>query len=185
MVVVKGNRELRSFAVIGVQRDNGCLTKFNEDSRFVSATPVSAAKKAFSKLCNLKRIKGKCTLVVSVVDTTQGARTQGKEYTYKVDRMKLAKPIVLQKGTKSEYKIKYTVRAKKASPKSRPTGNCGAGKSHGPMKKSTPRKNKQEEKKRRAKVAVNSKKNNSSPKRQTKKRKRNNASNLVNRLRMN
>lgn len=189
MVVVKGNRDLRSFAIIGAQRDNGCPTKFNEDSRFVSATPVSAARKAFSNLCNLKRIKGKCTLVVSIVDTTQGARTKGKEYTYKVDRMKLAKPIVLQKGTKSEYKIKYTVRAKKASPKSRPTKKCGAGKSHGPMKKSTPRKNKQEEKKRRAKAAVNSKKNNSTPKRQTKKRKRNNkknnASNLINRLRMN
>ena len=44
MVVVKGNRELRSFAVVGAQRDNGCATKFNEDSRLVSATPVSAAK---------------------------------------------------------------------------------------------------------------------------------------------
>ena len=189
MVVVKGNRELRSFAIIGAQRDNGCPTKFNQDSRFVSATPVSAARKAFSNLCNLKRIRGKCTLIVSIVDTTQGARTKGKEYTYKVDRMKLAKPIVLQKGTKSEYKIKYTVRAKKASPKSRPTGKCGAGKSHGPMKKSTPRKNKQEEKKRRAKVAVNSKKNNNStPARKTKRRrntKKNNARNLVNRLRMN
>ena len=171
MVVVKGNRELRSFAIVDVQKEDGCATKFNANSRLVGATPVSAAQKAFSRLCNLKRIRGKCTFVVTVVDTTQGARTKGKQYTYKVDRVKLAKPIVLQKGTNSQYKINYTVKARKANRKSRPTGKCGKGKTHGPMKKSTPRKNKQEEKKKRTKRKVNSKKSN--------------ANNLVNRLRMN
>lgn len=171
MVVVKGNRELRSFAVTGVQKENGCPTKYSDTARLVGATPVSAAQKAFSRLCNLKRIRGKCTLIVTVVDTTQGARTRGKKYTYKVDRKKLAKPIILQKGTNSQYKINYTVSARKASPRVNPVGNCA--KTHGPMKKSTPRKNKQEEKKRRTKrmASANNKKNN--------------ARSLLNRLRMN
>ena len=170
MVVVKGNRELRSFAIVKAQKENGCATKFNENSRLVSATPVSAAQKAFSRLCNLKRIRGKCTLFLTIVDTTQGARTQGKTYTYKVDRKKLAKPIILQKGTNSQYKINYTVRARKAAPKSAPAKGCGEGKTHGPMKKSTPRKNKQEEKKRRTKKMASGS------------NKKNNVRSLVNRL---
>ena len=170
MVVVKGNRELRSFAVVGVQKENGCSTKFSDTARLVSATPVSAAQKAFSRLCNLKRIHGKCTLTVTVVDTTQGARTKGKRYTYKVDRKKLAKPIILQKGTNSQYKINYSVSARKATPKRAPAKGCGEGKSHGPMKKTTPRKNKQEEKKRRTKRRASA-------------NKKNNARSLLNRLR--
>ena len=109
MVVVKGNRELRSFAIVKAQKENGCATKFNENSRFVSATPVSAAQKAFSRLCNLKRIRGKCTLFLTIVDTTQGARTKGKTYTYRIDRKKLAKPIEL-----AGRKIEYANKVKKA-----------------------------------------------------------------------
>ena len=147
MTVTRGNRQLRSFAVVGVQKEDGCATKYNVESRLVSANPRSAAQKAFSRLCNLKRVRGKCTLFVTVEDTTRGHSKHGKKYTYKVDRKKLAKPIVLQKGTNSEYKIRYAVSAKKNSVKMNPRGKCK--KSSGPMKKTTPRKNKQEEKKRR------------------------------------
>ena len=162
MTVTKGNRQLRSFAVVGVQKESGCATKYNVESRLVSSNPRSAAMKAFSRLCNLKRVRGKCTLVVTVTDTTQGARTKGKKYTYKVDRKKLAKPIVLQKGTNSEYKIRYAVSAKKNSVRMKPKTKCK--KSSGPMKKTTPRKNLQEEKKRRrsASKSKNTKKSNGS-----------------------
>ena len=151
MTVTRGNRQLRSFAIVGVQKENGCDTKFNNESRLVGANPRSAAQKAFSRLCNLKRVKGKCTLIVTVEDTTRGYSKKGKKYTYKVDRRKLAKPIVLQKGTNAEYKIKYAVSAKKASVRVNPRGKCG--KTSGPMKRTTPRKNKQEEKKRRLNAA--------------------------------
>ena len=147
MTVTRGNRQLRSFAVVGVQKEDGCATKYNVESRLVSANPRSAAQKAFSRLCNLKRVRGKCTLFVTVEDTTRGHSKHGKKYTYKVDRKKLAKPIILQKGTNSEYKIKYAVSARKSSVRMNPKGKCG--KTSGPMKKTTPRKNKQEEKKRR------------------------------------
>ena len=173
MVVKKGNRELRSFTLVNVQKDNGCSSKFNENTRLVSSTPNSAAKKAFSRLCNLKRIKGKCTFVITVMDTTNNHPRKGKEYTYKVDRLKLKNPIVLQEGTDKEYKIRYTVKAKKTNEKKKPTGSCG--KTSGPMKKTTPRKNKQEEKKKRNTLSKSRSKN------KTKK----NSRNLINRLRMN
>ena len=86
MTVTRGNRQLRSFAIIGVQKANGCDTKFNQESRLVSSNPRSAAMKAFSRLCYVKDIKGKCTFIVTVEDTTRGYSKQGKKYTYKVDR---------------------------------------------------------------------------------------------------
>ena len=171
---MKGNRELRSFSLASVQKEDGCPTKFNASSRFVGATPVSAAKKAFSRLCNLKRVKGKCTFFVTVMDTTNGHPRKGKKYTYKVDRRKLAKPIVLQKGTNSEYKIKYSVKAHKATERTQPKRKCA--KTSGPMKETAPRKNKQEEKKLRKKTQkMRASANN----------KKNNAKTLLNRLRMN
>ncbi len=173
MVVKKGTRELRSFSIVNVQKENGCTTKFNYNTRLVSSGPNSAAKKAFSKLCNLKRIKGKCSFVITVVDTTNNYSKKGKEYTYKIDRKKLAKPIVLQEGTNNEYKIRYTIKAKKAKEKNTPS-KCNS-KTSGPMKKTTPRKNKQEEKKRRNTLRKSKSSN------KTKK----NSRNLINRLRMN
>ena len=145
MTVTKGNRQLRSFVITNVQKESGCPTKFTS-GRFVSANPVSAARKAFSRLCNLKRVKGVCTFIVTVEDTTRGYSKMGKKYTYKVQRKKLTKPIVLQKGTNSEYKIMYAVSAKKNSARMNPNKPCA--KTSGPMKKSTPRQNKQLAKKR-------------------------------------
>ena len=124
MTVTRGNRQLRSFAVVGVQKEDGCATKYNVESRLVSANPRSAAQKAFSRLCNLKRVKGKCTLFVTVEDTTRGHSKHGKKYTYKVDRRKLAKPIVLQKGTPNEYKIRFAVSARKNTVRMNPKKNC-------------------------------------------------------------
>ena len=175
MTVTKGNRQLRSFAVVGVQKESGCDSKYSADSRLVGANPRSAAMKAFSRLCNLKRIKGKCTFVVTVEDTTRGYSKKGKKYTYKVERKKLAKPIVLQKGTNAEYKIMYAVSAKKNSTRLNPKKSCG--KTSGPMKKSTPRKNKQEEKKRRLTKNSNKSKNSN-----TKKVKGKKSKSLVNKL---
>lgn len=181
MVVNKGNRELRSFTVVKAQDKDGCSTKFNNDSRLVSSTPNSAAKKAFSRLCNLKRVKGKCTFIVTIMDTTNNHSLKGKEYTYKIERKKLDKPIVLQAGTNKEYKINYTVKAKKAFNKKEPT-NC-KNQSSGIMMKQNPRKNKQEEKKRRKKTLKNNK--SSSNSRKSNGKSKNNGRSLMNRLRIN
>ena len=141
----------RSFQVVAVQNVSGCVTKF-APGRYLSSNPGSAAKKAFTRLCNLKKIKGKCTLVVSIQETTQGSN--GKEFTYKIERSKLKKPLVMMEGTDKEFKIEFETKAKKHSK----IENCKEGRSRtpGPMKK----KSRRAEKRSKGKKVVASKKNN-------------------------
>ena len=103
--------EKRSFKVINAKKKDGCSTKFKE-GRYESMTPVGAAKKAFSQLCRVKRIRGVCTLIITVQETTQGS--SGKSFTYKLSRHKLKKPITL-KGATGSYKIEYETKAHKHS----------------------------------------------------------------------
>ena len=42
--------------------------------RFVSKSPESAARKAFSQACREKKIKGQCTLIVKIQETTSHNR---------------------------------------------------------------------------------------------------------------
>ncbi len=90
----------RSFTVIGAYHTNGCPTKFHEDSRLISRDAGSAASKAFNRLCNMKRIKGACSMYIEVKETTQGS--DHKVYSYLCSRKKLDKPIEL-KGRTIEY----------------------------------------------------------------------------------
>ena len=103
---------LRSFKVIDVRKHSGCETKFRS-GRFISRTPVGAARKAFNDLCRVKKIRGYCTLHVVVKETTKGSK--GKECAYKLHRRKLKEPLVMMKGTDREYAIEYTVDAKSMS----------------------------------------------------------------------
>ena len=113
MVVKIGNKNLRSFKVVAVQNVSGCVTKFKA-GRYTGSVPMASVKKAFTRLCNLKRIKNKCTFIITIQDTTNNGNKKGKEYTYKVDRMKLKKPLVMFEGEENEYKILYGVTAKKS-----------------------------------------------------------------------
>ena len=101
MVVKRGSKVLRSFKVVAVQNVSGCVTKFKA-GRYTDTVPMSAAKKAFTRLCNLKKIKNKCTFIITIKDTTNDADTKGKEYTYKVDRIKLKNPVVRFEGEENE-----------------------------------------------------------------------------------
>ena len=103
---------LRSFKVIDVRKHSGCETKFRS-GRFISRTPVGAARKAFNDLCRVKKIRGVCTLHVVVKETTKGSK--GKECAYKLHRKKLNEPLVMMKGTDREYTIEYSVDAKSVS----------------------------------------------------------------------
>jgi hypothetical protein len=108
-----GKKEgLRSFKVVDVRKHSGCETKFRS-GRFISRTPVGAARKAFNDLCRVKKIRGVCTLHVVVKDTTKGSK--GKEYCYKLQRRKLKQPLVMMKGTNNQYTIEYSVDAKSVS----------------------------------------------------------------------
>ena len=92
----------RSFSVVNVTKKDGCPTKFHS-GRYESKTAHGAASKAFSQLCRVKKIRGVCTLIITVQETTQGSSK--KEFTYKFKREKLAKPITLKTSKGDTYKI--------------------------------------------------------------------------------
>jgi hypothetical protein len=73
----------RSFTVDAVQRGSNKL-RF-KGGRYMGETPMAAAKKAFSQVCQTKGIKGSCTLKIKIHETTSGSNK--KEYHYRVSRV--------------------------------------------------------------------------------------------------
>ena len=71
--------------------------------------PVSAAKKAFRRICKDKRIKGQCTLTITMKETTRGS--DKSLYSYRLKRVKKAAPLVrtLPDGSEVVYKYDTTV----------------------------------------------------------------------------
>lgn len=136
MVVMKRGNEYRTFKVVSALKNN-CPTKVNSNATYVSRNPMAAAKKAFSGLCNKKRIRGKCTLIVTVRESTSGE--DKKEFTYKLKRTKLSEPVVrVINGV--EYKYQYVTDAKAVKSRN-PRKNCPQvrPKSRGPMLKKSRR----------------------------------------------
>ena len=66
-----GRKAPRTFKVVNAVNTDGCPTKF-KSGRY-TGNPRSAAQKAFTRLCNLKNVKGKCTFYVTVQETTRGS----------------------------------------------------------------------------------------------------------------
>jgi hypothetical protein len=104
-----GKDGMRSFTVVNATKHGGCKTKFGSGGLYRSRTPVAAAKKAFNELCRIKKIRGICTLFITVKETTRNSKN--KEYTYKLNRNKLKTPLILQ-GSAGEYVIEYQSKAK-------------------------------------------------------------------------
>lgn len=102
------NKGQRSFSVIHLKsQSKGAKTK--EGGRYISKTPMGAALKAFNRECRSSKIKGQCSLVTILRETTSGSKH--KLYRYKMRRNKLNKPkIILMNGT--EVTIKYKTTAK-------------------------------------------------------------------------
>ena len=120
---------MRSFTVSEAGKHGSCPTKF-KGGRYTGKSPRAAALKAFNQLCRVKKIRGVCTLLVTVTETTRGS--EGKSFTYKCKRSKLDKPLIMMRGTPSQYKINYTSTAH--SMKGKLTHCKKEGKSAGPMK---------------------------------------------------
>ena len=138
----KSKSAKRTFKVVSVVNKDGCETKFNP-GRY-TGTHRSAARKAFTKLCHHKKVKGVCSLYISVQETTQGSgkvevddNKKGKVVKkcriYKVDRVKLTKPVVMLEGTKDEFFRKYETKSK--SVKSVPKCTVSRPRTRGVMKK--------------------------------------------------
>lgn len=119
----------RSFTLVDVRNVEGCSTKFTVrgNTGVFTGTPRSAASKALTALCHKKNIKGQCSFMLTVRETTRGSN--GKEFSYHITRVKYDKPVELN-GRKYNYgpnKIR-SVKNIKTSCKS------GKSKSSGPMK---------------------------------------------------
>ena len=98
---VDGRTGYRSFTVVKVGKHGSCKTK-GKGGRLINKTPSGAAKKAFNEYCRTKRIKGVCALIITLKETTQGS--SGKVFTYKLNRIKLPKPIIRLEGTNKQRK---------------------------------------------------------------------------------
>ena len=104
-----GKVGLRSFTVIDAGKHGGCKTKFR-GGLYKSRNPQAAAKKAFRELCRVKRIRGVCTLVITIKETTQGSPK--KAFSYKLNRHKLKVPKVIKIGnTEVVYEYESTAKA--------------------------------------------------------------------------
>jgi hypothetical protein len=105
----------RSFTIIRI-KSNSKGKKTKEGGRYISQTPSGAAKKAFNQECKSSKIRGQCTLLIILRETTQGSKK--KLYRYYMKRIKLAKPIILEKDgnkIKIQYKTK-AIKMKKVNP---------------------------------------------------------------------
>lgn len=129
-----GKEGMRSFTVVNATKHGGCKTKFGSGGLYRSRTPAAAAKKAFTELCRIKKIRGICTLFITVKETTRNSKN--KQYTYKLNRHKLKTPLILQ-GSTGEYVIEYQSKAKSVKGKQ----EClNPGQSRGRRMKRTARK---------------------------------------------
>ncbi len=134
VVSASGKKDMRSFTITDARRVDGCPTKFTikgNTGRYIKRTPRAAAENAFNRLCKLKRIKGQCAMTITVKETTQGS--SGKEFAYKLNRSKLAEPIMLA-GREIHYDVTgESVRAESVGKSCR----SGKAKSSGPMMQSS------------------------------------------------
>lgn len=132
---VDGRTGYRSFTVVKVGKHGSCKTK-GKGGRLINKTPSGAAKKAFNEYCRTKRIKGVCALIITLKETTQGS--SGKVFTYKLNRIKLQKPIIRLEGTNNEFVIEYESKIKSITT---PEPCRNPGQSKGIRLKRTSRKN--------------------------------------------
>ena len=107
----------RTFTIHSATTVKGCPTKKPKKSRYHSGSAKAAAKKAHTVLCSRKRVKGACTFVITMKETTRGSKK--KLYTYKVTRHLLDQPVELSNGITYDYNVV----AKKAKQKKK-SKNC-------------------------------------------------------------
>ena len=127
----------RTFTVVGVETSSGSKRgKGNEGGRFVSSSASGAARKAATKICRSTKVKGRCSLVISLRETSKDSKH--KEYVYHVKRI-LDPKTVIRNGVEVEYKYRTEVHAHKKSAKksrSKKSAKKSAKKSKSRSKKS-------------------------------------------------
>jgi hypothetical protein len=99
----------RKFRIVSVSTTTGRVKgSENLDGIFIGKKPVNAAKKAATRICRTSKIRGQCTLLVTIEEITKGSRH--KVYTYKVKRTK--EPVTIYRDG-VPITFKYAVTAEK------------------------------------------------------------------------
>ena len=110
---------MRSFTVVrAIDKYGKKKGSANLRGRFRSKTPVGAAKKSFTRICNKSAIKGQCSMNITIQETTRGSKH--KEFSYHLIRKR--SPTMIQHGSRQvvhRYKntAKSLARAPSPSPK--------------------------------------------------------------------
>ncbi len=99
----------RSFSVVRLAKRNE-KDKSKTEGRYIARDAIGAAKKAFNRECRQSRIKGQCTLIIILKETTRGSKH--KRYVYKMKRVKLQKPIKIDRNNES-ITINYKTNAQR------------------------------------------------------------------------
>ena len=103
----------RTFRVVHVAAPGqNYKSKDFENGTFIG-TPFRAAKKAFSQLCRAKKIKGQCTLTITMQEKTRGS--DRNVMSYRLKREKLKEPKVLEYPDGRKVTIKYKIKKMKLS----------------------------------------------------------------------
>lgn len=97
---------MRSFTIDSIKTSKSTL-RFS-GGRYMSDTPMGAAKKAFSQACSAKSKSKACSFTVTIQETTQNSAK--KMYTYKVTRKYNPVDVTLKNGEMITFK--YQVKAK-------------------------------------------------------------------------
>jgi PHD/YefM family antitoxin component YafN of YafNO toxin-antitoxin module len=130
----------RSFTIVHVEDVHGkAKGAANLGGRFLSSSPASAAKKAGTQICRASAIRGRCTLIITIRETTAGSKH--KQYVYKVSRVH-APTTVVRNGVEIVYEYKTEVKSmkdrkspkKSASKKSKSPKKSASKKSKSPKK---------------------------------------------------
>lgn len=91
----------RSFKIVSITRSGKRLGLTG--GRYISQTPLGAAKKMFSHAVRTLKSCGKCTLTITLIETTSGS--SNKTYVYKIS--KINNPVEIERNGKTiVYKFK-------------------------------------------------------------------------------
>lgn len=109
---------LRTFTVVHAETTTGHVKSIeNLGGVYRSRTPVGAAKKATTKICGKSAVRGRCTLIVHVRETTRGSAKN--VYAYKIRRI-VNKTVVSRQGVEIPFKYTLVAKSIKQSTKSPP-----------------------------------------------------------------
>lgn len=99
----------RSFTIIRLAKRSE-QDKSKSEGRYIARDVIGAAKKAFNRECRQSKIRGQCTLIIILKETTKGSKN--KRYIYKMKRVKLNKSIKIDRNNKS-ITINYKTNAQR------------------------------------------------------------------------